>query len=92
MTPSADIQWPPGFITDVYSVWLCWTLSLLKGAPHGAAQKTPAQMEGSMRAGFEGQTEGLTPPSAAGGGLAADRGRSPLPSSTPSPPLRLPPP
>ena len=92
MTLSADIQWPPGFITDVYSVWLCWTLSLLKGAPPGATQKTPAQMEGSTQAGFEGQTKGLTPPSAAGGGLTVDRGRSPLLSSIPSPPLSLPPP
>lgn len=49
MTLAADIQWPPGFITDVYSVWLWWTLSLLKGAPPEAAQKTPAQMEGSTR-------------------------------------------
>lgn len=81
MTLSADIQWPSGFITDVYSVWLCWTLSLLKGAPPGAAQKTPTLMDGSTRAGFEGQTKGLTPPSAAGGGLAADRGSSPLPSA-----------
>lgn len=45
MTWAADIQWLCGFITDVYSVPLCWSLFLLKGVLPRAAQMALPQAE-----------------------------------------------
>ena len=94
MTRAADIQWLPGVITDVYSAWLCWTVSLLKGALPRAAQVTPARGKGHgccpgarrgpaapgpLRVGSEGRGKGPTTQ----GSRAASRPASPSPPLPP---------
>lgn len=76
MTPAADIQWLLGFITDVYSVYLGWTLSLFEGRPAQRCISDPSTREpasccfvgsawrGCLLSDLEEQVEGLRTQSA----------------------------